>query len=134
MRIKHLLILAAFMAMAFTVKAQVSFSCYHREYCDWNEATQNYEDNCRGYDEASLFVMNESETMFTHTTENIKSTYYVKEREYDEENDVWTYNVTSDVGNEYYYIFDPNNKEIRVVIVDDDEDITLLRFYVKAIF
>ena len=133
MKIKHFLILAALLAMAFTVKAQVSFSCYHREYCPWDDDLGDFVD-CHGYDEASLFVMNESETMFTHTTENIKSTYYVKEREYDEENDVWTYNVTSDVGNEYYYIFDPNNKEIRVVIVDDDEDITLLRFYVKAIF
>lgn len=133
MRIKHLLILAAFMAMAFTVKAQVSFSCYHREYCDWNEATQNYEDNCRGYDEASLFVMNESETMFTHTIESMKSTYYVQEKNYDEKNDVWTYDVVSDVGNKYYYIFDPKNNEIRFLSERDDYN-TLGRFFVKAIF
>lgn len=133
MKIKHLLILAAFMAMAFTVKAQVSFSCYHREYCDWNEATQNYEDNCRGYDEASLFVMNESETMFTHTIESMKSTYYVQEKNYDEKNDVWTYDVVSDVGNKYFYIFDPKNNEIRFLSERDDYN-TLGRFLVKAIF
>ena len=133
MKIKHLLILAAFMAMAFTVKAQVSFSCYHREYCDWNESTQNYEDNCRGYDEASLFVMNESETMFTHTIESMKSTYYVQEKNYDEKNDVWTYDVVSDVGNKYFYIFDPKNNEIRFLSERDDYN-TLGRFLVKAIF
>ena len=123
----------AFLAMAFTAKAQVSFSCWHRERCSWNEDLGNFETECTGYDESSLFVMNESETMFTHTTESIKSTYYVNKKEYDEENDVYTYEVTSDVGNKYYYIFDPKNKEIRV-LADADDYNTLTRFYVKAIF
>lgn len=133
MKIKHLLFVLAFMAMTFTAKAQVSFSCYHREYCDWNDELNAFESDCVGYDEASLFEMNESETMFTHTTESIKSTYYVKEKEYDEENEVWTYDVVSDAGNKYYYIFDPKNKEIRVLSENDDYN-TLIRFSVKAIF
>ena len=133
MKIKHLLLVLAFMAMTFTAKAQVSFSCYHREYCDWNDELNAFESDCVGYDEASLFEMNESETMFTHTTESIKSTYYVKEKENDEENEVWTYDVVSDAGNKYYYIFDPKNKEIRVLSENDDYN-TLIRFSVKAIF
>ncbi len=133
MRIKHLLLITALMAMSFTVKAQISFSCWHREYCSWIEALEDYDTECQGYDEASLFVMNDDETMFTHTTESIKSTYYVKEKKYDEKNDVYTYDVTSDVGNKYYYIFDPKNKEIRVLSESDDYN-TLIRFYVKAIF
>ena len=133
MKIKHLLIIAVLMATTFTVKAQVSFSCYHREYCSWIDALEDFESDCSGYDEASLFVMNEDETMFTHTTETMKSTYYVKDKDYDENNDVWTYNVVSDAGNKYYYIFDPKNKEIRVLSEADDYN-TLIRFYVKAIF
>ena len=133
MKIKHLLILVAFLAMTFAVQAQVSFSCYHREYCAWNEALEKYESECNGYDESSLFVMNDDETMFTHTTETIKSTYYVQEKNYDEKNDVWTYDVVSDVGNKYYYIFDPKNKEIRVLSEKDDYN-TLIRFLVKSIF
>ena len=133
MKIKHLLLMVAFLAMTFTAKAQVSFSCWHRESCAWNDELDNFETECTGYDEASLFVMNEAETMFTHTTENIKSTYYVNKKEYDEVNDVYTYEVTSDVGNKYYYIFDPKNKEIRV-LADADDYNTLIRFYVKAIF
>jgi hypothetical protein len=77
--------------------------------------------------------MNEAETVFTHTTETMKSSYFVKSREYDKENDVYTYYVTSDVGNDYYYIFDLKNKEVRVLIKKEDK-IELLRFYVKAIF
>lgn len=113
--------------------SQSSFSCNYREYCNWNALTEEFE-NCEGYEEASLFVMNETETMFTHTIESMKSSYYVSEKEYDSENDVHTYDVTSDVGNNYYYIFDIKNKEIRAVFTNDDGNIMLIRFYVKAMF
>ena len=113
--------------------SQVSFSCTYREYCSWNDYKQKYE-NCKGYEESSIFVMNQAETMFTHTTETMKSSYYVNSSEYDSEYDVYTYFVTSDVGNKYYYIFDLKNKEIRVLIKDENDNLQLLRFYVKAIF
>lgn len=133
MKTKQLLILIAFVAMAFTAKAQVSFSCYYREYCAWNDALENYENDCNGYEEASLFVMNKEETMFTHTTESLKSTYYVQSKEYDKENEVWTYDVVSDTGKKYFYIFDPKNNEIRV-LADQDNYNTMIRFLVKSIF
>ena len=115
-----------------SLKAQISFSCTYRQYCNWNENSEKYED-CEGYDESSLFVMNKAETMFTHTIETLKSTYYIDSKEYDKKNDVYTYNVTSDVGNKYYYIFDPKNKEVRAVF-KKEEKIVLIRFAVKAIF
>ncbi len=114
------------------LQAQVSFSCTYRQYCYWNENSEKYED-CEGYEESSLFVMNKAETMFTHTIETLKSTYYIDRKEYDKKNDVYTYNVTSDVGNKYYYIFDPKNKEVRAVFTKESK-IILLRFAVKAIF
>ena len=128
---KYIILLLIFQTSAL-VYSQVSFSCNYREYCDWNNYTKKFE-NCEGYEESSLFVMNEAETVFTHTTETIKSSYFVKSSEYDKENDVYTYNVTSDVGNEYYYIFDLKNKEVRILITKEDT-IELLRFYVKTIF
>lgn len=122
----------AFIFSSLSLNAQTSFSCYYREYCAWNESTETF-DECEGYDEASLFVMNSDETMFTHTIETMKSTYYVTSKEYDEELEVWAYDVTSDAGNEYFYVFDPKNKEIRVLYLRDGET-TMIRFYVKAIF
>lgn len=127
------IIIIAFSLFVFTnMKSQTSFSCTYREYCRWNEYSKTY-DKCEGYEESSLFVMNNSETMFTHTIESIKSTYYVDEREYDSKNDVYTYSVTSDVGNKYYFVFDPKNKEVRALYIRNGETI-LLRFYVKSIF
>jgi hypothetical protein len=63
----------------------------------------------------------------------MKSTYYVTSSEYDNEKEVWSYYVTSDVGNKYLYIFDPKNKEIRTLYVKDGES-KLIVFTVKAIF
>ena len=130
---KQTIIILTFALLGLTnLKAQTSFSCTYRQYCYWNETTEKY-GNCEGYEESSLFVMNKAETMFTHTIETLKSTYYVESKEYDEKNDVYTYFVTSDVGNKYYYIFDPKNKEVRAVIKKEGKTI-LLTFTVKAIF
>jgi hypothetical protein len=63
----------------------------------------------------------------------MKSTYYVNSKEHDEEKDVWSYQVTSDVGNQYQYVFDPKNKQIRVLYVADGKA-KLVVFTVKAIF
>lgn len=71
--------------------------------------------------------------MFTHTIETMKSTYYVTSSEYDKEKDVWSYSVTSDVGNKYLYVFDPKNKEIRALYVKDGVTMMIV-FTVKAIF
>ncbi len=114
------------------VNKNVSFSCYYREYCDWNSKKEIFVD-CEGYEEYSIFEMNAEETMFNHTTETIKSAYHVSKKEYDAVNDVWTYDVTNDVGNPYIYVFDKKNNEIRVLVVKEDK-IIMIRFYVKAIF
>ncbi len=131
-KIKLILTVLIVFSIHFTTKAQTSFSCYYREYCYWNEYTEEF-GNCEGYEESSLFVMNDNETMFTHTIESMKSTYYVNEREYESEKELWFYSVTSDVGNKYLYVFDPKNKEVRAVYVRDGKTV-LLRFYVKAVF
>ena len=68
------------------------------------------------------------------STETITSTLlFDRYGESDSEYDVVTFDATSDVGNEYYFVFDPGNKEIRLVYTRDDETM-LLRFTVKAIF
>ncbi|MBU3676607.1 MAG: hypothetical protein FGM54_05420 [Chitinophagaceae bacterium] len=129
---KLLLLIFVFIFHSVVVSAQTSFSCTYRQYCKWNKYLEKFED-CQGYEESSLFVMNKNETMFTHTIETMKSTYYVNSSEYDKEKDVWSYYVTSDVGNKYLYVFDPKNLEIRVLFKQDGEPV-MLTFDVKAIF
>ena len=129
---KLILTLLAIVSIQFTTQAQTSFSCSYREYCPWNVDLETF-DNCEGYEESSLFVLNELETMVTHTTETLTSTYYLRNGESNSEHNVVTFDATSDVGNEYYFVFDIVNEEIRFMYTRDDE-LTLLRFTVKAIF
>ncbi len=122
-----------FTFLSFTfLNAQTSFSCKYRQYCDWDENSKEFE-NCRGYDESSLFVFNQTETMFTHTTESIKSTYYVNTKKHDQESGTWSYQVTSDVGNQYLYVIDPKNNQIRALYVTNGQA-KLIVFTIKAIF
>lgn len=130
---KKTVLILTFTVLGLTsLKAQISFSCNYRNNCFWNKVTEKF-GNCNGYEESSLFVINKAETMFTHTIESMKSTYYVTSNEYDEEKKVWTYYVTSDVGNKYMFVFDPKNKQIRALYIKDGESILIL-YSVKAIF
>ncbi|MEM0998466.1 MAG: hypothetical protein AAGN35_15505 [Bacteroidota bacterium] len=109
--------------------AQLSISCTYREVCLWNDNSETFED-CKGYEENSLFKINPDETMFIHTTETIQSAYYINEKEVDEESGVMIYSVESDVGNEYVYFFDLEHDEIRVA-AEIDGEMVMIRFMVK---
>jgi len=56
-------------------------SCTYKEICNWNQYSEKWDQDCPEEEAVSLFVMNDSETMFTHTTLDIKSTYYVTSKE-----------------------------------------------------
>ena len=117
--------------------SQTSFSCDLKEFCDWNEYKETWENDCNPFEYNCLFVMNKDETMFVHTTETMKSTYYVKKsRSTQEEEDegLFTYDVVSDAGNKYYFIFDMANKEVKTITEDENGSSILIRYYVKSIF
>ena len=118
--------------------SQTSFSCNLKEQCDWNKYTESWETCADAYEDNSLFEMNNDETMFVHTTEKIKSTYYVKKSRYTQEQSedgFFAYDVVSDAGNKYYFIFDMTNKEVKGLSIAGDEDEWFLtRWYVKSIF
>ena len=78
--------------------------------------------DCNSYDENSLFEWNSDETMFTHTIPDMKSTYYVKSKEFNLEFNVWIYDVVSDVGNKYRYCFDDQKKEVRASFARDGKE------------
>ena len=113
---KHLISILCITAfITLNAKAQGTFySTNYKQECWWNESTSKY-DNCKGSEESSLFKLNSGATMFHHTTEKISSDYYVTKKEYDKENNVYTYDVKSDAGNTYYFIIDTTQKQIRIV-------------------
>lgn len=129
---KYLISILLMSVIHISIKAQTSFSSDFREYCAWNKSDKKFE-SCKAYEESSLFVMNDDETMFIHTSESKKVTYFVKNKEYDKQRNIFSYNVVSDIGYETNFMFDIENSEIRTLVVYEG-DFFLLRFYIKAIF
>lgn len=117
-----------------TAHSQIFVSCTHRDFYNWDNNTETFVfvDDA-GYDESSLFEINEAETMFTHTTPTMTSAYYIREKEYDEDLNVYTYSVKSDVGNSYTYFFDIKNEQVRA-LVDNDDETYMVVFSVKKIW
>ena len=106
-------VLLLFLLFPTFIFSQTSFSCSYKSVCSWNNTAEKWQD-CKGAEDVSLIVMNEKETMFTHTTETISSTYYVKKKR-EGKDGMFTYDVVSDVGNKYFAIFDISNKMVKMV-------------------
>ena len=129
---KKLLLLLLFVSPIICF-SQTSLSCNLKEFCYWDDVSESWGDDCNPFEDNSLFVMNKDETMFVHTTSTIKSTYYVKETLPSKE-DLYWYSVVSDVGNEYIFLFDLKNEEVKAITEDENGSSILIRYYVKSIF
>lgn len=114
---------------------QYVFSTQGRWYLVFNMETGEFEEKGYEPDYSSLFEISEQETLFKHTISNMKSTYYIENREYDAVNNKIVYDVISDVGNKYIAMFflDENNQTILMGSIDTEIPY-FYRFKVKSIF
>lgn len=119
-----------------TLNAQTTLhaSTSNKEICYWNSGTSDF-DKCGSNDEySSMFTLNAQETMFTHITNEIKSTYYIDKKELVEKCNCNKYDVTSDVGNKYTFIVDLDNKMFKIMALGhaEDKDDYLIIFTIKS--
>ncbi len=133
---KKLIQLCGLVLVAGIIHAQstLHISTDYKQTCYWNTTTSDF-DKCGDNAEfSSMFTLNDAETIFTHTTSDIKSSYYVKDKEYKSEYDSYIYNVTSDVGNKYMFIVDLKNKLLKILSSghSDAADDYLLKFSIKS--
>ena len=128
---KKIIKLCFLLLVAGSLQAQSSryVSTSNKKTCYWNASSAAF-DNCGDNAEYnSLFILNEDETMFTHTTNDMKSAYYVKEKKYLSSCSCYSYSVTSDVGNKYIYILDFDNDQLMIKSLghkDEADDYTLI--------
>lgn len=129
--IRTLAIFTFVLLMGCYAQAQTSFSCGNRTTCllDDNDEIED----CTEKTESSLFVFNDDVTMITHTTESGKTVYYIKDSEYDEEDNSFTFDVTSENGNDYIFFVFPDDEQIAVYFVDEGDTYVVL-FEIKSIF
>jgi len=121
---------------AISSSASTYVSCTHRSIYE----SYTKEDGKTGFtfmekfSENSVFIISETEEMFVHKNDDMVSSYYVGPNpEYNDSTKVWTITVTSDVGNEYLYMFDFKNKIVKALIARKDKSI-LVMFHIKAVF
>ena len=131
---KKFLLMIVLIAGVMSVSAQSMYvSSEKRQTCYWNEALSKFSGcgDIESYE--SLFVLNGDATIFTHTTSKIKSSYYVKDKVYNKEKDLTTYDVVSDVGNKYQFII--GDGAVNFVILSTghakSEDDYIIKFPIK---
>ena len=71
--------------------------------------------------------------MFKHTTYNITSAYIIKSQKYDEENEVFEYDIISDVGNTYLMIYDTRRENVRF-IYEREENLYMVQHTIKKVW
>ena len=89
-----------------TCFAQMNISTDLREDFVWSESQEDWIIVSSDDSEFTFLKINEQFTMFKHTTPSITSAYIINSNEYDEERDQYTFDITSDVGNNYMMISD----------------------------
>ena len=113
--------------------AQMNISTDLRKDYVWNDSSQDWIIESSDNTAFTFFKFNKELTMFKHTTATLTSAYVINSSEYDEEKDQYTFDITSDVGNEYLMIIDINNNNIR--FISEDEDGTyLVRHNIKRLW
>jgi hypothetical protein len=129
------IILSCVMAvLTVAVQAQtMHISTSSKQTCYWNESTQKFDKCGDDAEYVSLFTINPDETVFTHTTNDIKSSYFVSKKTYNSEYDEFEYDVTSDVGNKYTFFVDLKNNLVKIMSSghDNGADDYLISFTVK---
>lgn len=121
-----------FIFMGYVAQAQTSFSCGNRTICQLDEYDEI--EDCTEQKESSLFVFNEALTMITHTTETNKTVYYINDSEYDDEDNSYTFYVTSENGKNYTFFIFPDDDVIAVYFTDEDYDSWVVLFEIKTVF
>ena len=117
---KKIILITAFLTIWLTMGAQIVFRTDDFTYCEWNEKDKKY-NICVDHNENTAVIVNEDDTYITHILdESITVKYFVTGNRYDEEYDVFMYDVTEvDSGDKGIYIFDIKADQIRVVMKDD---------------
>ncbi len=124
------------MLIAGTLKAQtiLHMSTSYKELCYWNPSSSDFDKCGDNVEYASMLTLNGDETIFTHVTNDIKSSYYVSKKDYVASCSCYEYDVTSDVGNKYTFIVDLDKDMVKIMSSghDDEKDDYLITFTVKS--
>lgn len=117
---KLLLTLSLTMVTFMWCQAQTFIYAAEREYCAYNPSTTKF-DRCDSWEDHTLFVIDLRQTKFDHYTDDIKSTYTIDKKEWDDDIEMNLWYVTSNAGNKYTCIFNIESKVVAMLYDSGDE-------------
>lgn len=131
---KRLLLLVSMLTLTICSMAQLSISTSIRQDAVWDVLDEDW-DVISMDSSGTFFEFNKEFTMFKHTTATITSNYKITSLETVEEENSYTLQVVSDVGNEYEVVIDVENNYIGFFYERDDEYIlvhhTIKKLWIK---
>jgi hypothetical protein len=117
---------------AISSSAQVTVNCDYKQFCYWNNQTENF-DSCNGYEDNILIELNKAETIITRIDQIMKSTYFISKKDFYKDKNIWVFYTKSDLGNDCIFYFDPKNNQIRAVYMVNGKSM-LIVYRIKNIF
>ena len=127
--------LFTFLIIFFSLSAfsQLTVSTEYMEIFSWDEDKDEWGDALLDYEKYAFFEFNKDMTFLDFTTDKTKTSYVLKDSEYSEEYDHYSYKATSEGGLESVLILDLKSEDpnIRLVIDSGDEMTLLIRYKCK---
>ncbi len=108
------------------------YSVDNVDYCVYDSVQKNFKICTNKPDASSLFELNANGTMFTHTTADLTSRYYVKSKKFDKDLNVYEYQVMSDVGNGYTFYVPVSGSGFFSILKDNGNQSYLLKHHIKS--
>ncbi len=109
--------------------AQTYIYTSEREYCAYNTSNEEF-DKCDSWEDHTLFIIDARETKFDHYTDDVKSTYTIDKKEWNDDMEMNLWYVTSNAGNKYTCIFNIEGGVIAMLYDSGDESF-IVTFTVK---
>jgi hypothetical protein len=133
-KMKKIILILVAIFVTYLSNAQMHISANSREDYIWSKEKDNWVEEGKEETSNTLFDFNKEQTILTHTTATITTTYYIKSFKVDLEKNILKYGVVSDVGDKYLCILDAKNENIRFVREGKDKTQRLIRYTIKKIW
>ena len=117
---RHFLYLILMTIVSSGLFAQMNVSSDKISSYRWDDLQEDWVLVVNEKEYFTSFEFDEDFTYFLHITSDQTSRYDILSLEYDEERELFNYDIISDVGNEYFMIIDATDGEIYFVSSDDE--------------
>jgi len=98
----------------------------------WNQETQEYSSAFYEDKKYAFFEFNKDMTFLRFTTNKVKTSYILSDKEYDKDRDQYTFNAVSDSGYELIMILTLKSKQANIrYVMELKDEILLLEYTLK---